>query len=74
MKILVTGSAGFIGSHVVLRLLARGDHVVGLDNLSDYYDVGLKKARLAQFMDHDEYTHVHTDLADREAVERTFEQ
>ena len=48
MKVLVTGAAGFIGMHVALRLLARGDQVVGLDNLNDYYDVALKKARLAQ--------------------------
>ena len=47
MTVLVTGAAGFIGSHVAQRLLARGDEVVGLDNLSDYYDVELKKARLA---------------------------
>ena len=47
MKILVTGTAGFIGSHVAMKLLERGDEVVGIDNLSDYYDVDLKKARLA---------------------------
>lgn len=72
MKVLVTGSAGFIGSHVVLRLLARGDSVVGIDNLNDYYDVGLKQARLARFIDDPGYTHVNADLADREAIERVF--
>ena len=72
MKVLVTGTAGFIGSHVAIRLLERGDHVVGLDNLSDYYDVNLKKARLARFMGHPNYTHLTADLADRDAVEAAF--
>jgi UDP-glucuronate 4-epimerase len=72
MKILVTGTAGFIGSHLVLRLLERGDEVVGIDNLSDYYDVDLKRARLARFANHPGYTHVHADLADRPAVEAAF--
>ena len=72
MKILVTGTAGFIGSHVALRLLERGDEVIGLDNLNDYYDVSLKKARLARFKDHPGYTHVHADLADRAAIEAVF--
>jgi UDP-glucuronate 4-epimerase len=72
MKVLVTGTAGFIGSHLALRLLARGDEVIGLDNLNDYYDVNLKKARLARFMEHPAYTHVHADLADRAAVEQAF--
>ena len=72
MKILVTGTAGFIGSHVAIRLLERGDEVVGIDNLSDYYDVNLKKARLARFADHPGYTHVHADLADRAAIEGVF--
>jgi len=72
MKILVTGTAGFIGSHVARRLLERGDEVIGIDNLSDYYDVNLKKARLARFMDHPNYTHVVADLADRAAIEATF--
>ncbi|MBW7926414.1 MAG: GDP-mannose 4,6-dehydratase, partial [Burkholderiaceae bacterium] len=52
MKVLVTGTAGFIGSAVALKLLERGDQVVGIDNLNDYYDVNLKKARLARFQDH----------------------
>jgi UDP-glucuronate 4-epimerase len=72
MKILVTGTAGFIGSHVALKLLDRGDEVIGFDSLNDYYDVNLKKARLARFMDHPHYTHIHGDLADRETVEAAF--
>lgn len=72
MKILVTGTAGFIGSHVAMRLLARGDQVVGIDNLSDYYDVNLKKARLARFADNPNYTHIAADLADRAAIESAF--
>lgn len=72
MKILVTGSAGFVGSAVTLRLLERGDDVVGVDNLSDYYDVNLKKARLARHLDHPRYLHVHADLADRQAIEKVF--
>ena len=72
MKVLVTGTAGFIGSHVAMRLLERGDEVVGFDNLSDYYDVELKKARLARFAGHPNYRHVTADLADRQAVEACF--
>lgn len=72
MKVLVTSTAGFIGSHVALRLLERGDEVVGFDNLSDYYDVNLKKVRLARFMDHPNYTHIEADLADRAVVEAAF--
>jgi UDP-glucuronate 4-epimerase len=72
MKVLVTGTAGFIGSHVAIRLLDRGDEVVGLDSLNDYYDVNLKKARLARFIDHPRYTHIHADLADRAAMEDVF--
>ena len=69
---LVTGAAGFIGSHVALKLLARGEEVIGLDNLNDYYDVTLKQARLARVRSHAGYTHVHADLADRDAMERLF--
>ena len=72
MKVLVTGTAGFIGSHVALQLLERGDEVIGFDSLNDYYDVDLKKARLARFMEHQGYTHIHADLADRTAVESAF--
>ncbi|WP_114238548.1 NAD-dependent epimerase [Dyella sp. C9] len=74
MKVLVTGTAGFIGSYVAERLLDRGDEVVGLDNLNDYYDVTLKKARLARFAERSGYTHIHADLADRDAMERAFAQ
>jgi UDP-glucuronate 4-epimerase len=56
MKILLTGAAGFIGMHTCLRLLARGDQVVGIDNLNDYYDVSLKEARLARLDDHPNFT------------------
>jgi len=73
MKVLVTGTAGFVGSHVALKLLARGDEVIGLDNLNDYYDVGLKHARLERVRAYPGYTHVHADLADRTAIERLFE-
>jgi len=74
MKVLVTGTAGFIGSHVAQALLARGDEVIGFDNLNDYYDVTLKRARLARFAAHPAYTHVHGDLADRDAVESVFRE
>ena len=72
MKILVTGTAGFIGSHLAQRLLERGDEVVGIDNLNDYYDVTLKQARLARFIDHPRYTHLTADLADRAAIDAAF--
>jgi UDP-glucuronate 4-epimerase len=72
MKVLVTGTAGFIGSHVALKLLERGDQVIGFDSLNDYYDVRLKKARLARIVDHPSYTHIHADLADRAAVDSAF--
>lgn len=72
MKVLVTGTAGFIGSHVAHALLARGDEVVGFDSLNDYYDVSLKQARLARLLGQAGYSHVTADLADREAIERVF--
>jgi len=70
--ILVTGSAGFIGSHVAQVLLARGQPVLGLDNLNDYYDVTLKQARLARLTQHNLYQHAQVDLADRYAIETLF--
>jgi len=71
-RVLVTGSAGFIGMHVAEALLGRGTPVIGLDNLNDYYDVELKKARLARLECAATYQHVHVDLADRAAMEDVF--
>ena len=68
MKVLVTGTAGFIGAEVARALLARGDTVVGVDSMNDYYDVTLKQARLARFEQHASYRHHAFDLAD---IERT---
>lgn len=72
MKILVTGAAGFIGFHTARALLDRGDSVVGLDNMSDYYDVRLKQARLKQIEGRNGFRFVKVDLSDREAVEKLF--
>ena len=72
MKILVTGSAGFIGSTLSLRLLERGDEVIGLDNLNDYYDVNLKRARLARLQSHPSFTDVRASLEDRAILTETF--
>jgi UDP-glucuronate 4-epimerase len=72
MAILVPGVAGFIGSATARARLERGDEVVGIDNLSDYYDINLKKARLARFSGNPRYTHIHADLADRTAIEDAF--
>ncbi len=70
--VLVTGTAGFIGSHVAIALLDRGEQVLGLDNLSDYYDVRLKRARLARLEARPHYRHVHADLVDRPVIEQLF--
>ena len=72
MKILVTGAAGFIGMHVAQVLLARGDQVVGLDNLNDYYDPKLKENRLARLTPHPAFRFVRMDVADRAGMERLF--
>ncbi len=72
MKVLITGAAGFIGSALALRLLERGDSVVGIDNHNDYYDPALKEARLARHANHPNYTHLRIDLADRKAMEACF--
>jgi UDP-glucuronate 4-epimerase len=71
-SILVTGSAGFIGFHTALALLARGETVVGLDNLNPYYDVALKQARLDQLLAHPSYRHHDLDLADRPGMAALF--
>ena len=72
MKILVTGAAGFIGYHTAAALLGRGDEVVGLDNLNDYYDVNLKKARIARLADQSSWRFVRLDLADRDGMASLF--
>ena len=72
MKVLVTGAAGFIGYHVSAGLLARGDTVVGLDNLDPYYDVGLKRARVERLTPNPRFEFLHLDLTDRADMEATF--
>jgi UDP-glucuronate 4-epimerase len=72
MRILVTGTAGFVGAALAQRLLARGDVIHGFDNHNDYYDPALKEARLARFADHPNYTHQRADLADADAVDQAF--
>jgi len=74
VKILVTGAAGFIGSHTAQRLLAGGHEVVGLDNLNAYYDVTLKEARLARLRPHPKFRFVKLDLADNAGVAKLFAQ
>jgi UDP-glucuronate 4-epimerase len=73
MKILVTGTAGFIGSALALRLLERGDEIIGIDNLNDYYDVNLKKARLARLENLPGFSDLRMDLEDLDAISRAFE-
>ena len=70
--ILVTGAAGFIGYHVSRYLLARGDEVLGIDNVNDYYDPSLKEARLAQLQDNPRFRFVRMDIADREGMQSLF--
>ncbi|MDO9106231.1 MAG: NAD-dependent epimerase [Methylovulum sp.] len=72
MKVMVTGAAGFIGSALGLKLLERGDEVVGIDNLNDYYDVNLKLARLDRLTDYRQFKFVKLDIADKQAVQDVF--
>lgn len=72
MKVLVTGTAGFIGSTLAKRLLARGDEVVGIDNLNDYYDVQIKKDRLAQLLPHAGFTDIRANIEDKAAIDKVF--
>ena len=72
MKVLVTGAAGFIGMHVCERLLARGDEVVAVDNLNDYYDVALKEARLARLAPNPCFKLSRLDIADRQGIAALF--
>jgi UDP-glucuronate 4-epimerase len=68
MSVIVTGVAGFIGSHVAKALLARGEKVAGIDNVNDYYSVALKRARLAQLAPHNNFEFNEIDIADPDAV------
>lgn len=74
MKILITGTAGFIGNALALALLARGDEIVGIDNHNLYYDPLLKSARLQRIIDFKNYTHLRIDIADKEAVDKCFRE
>jgi UDP-glucuronate 4-epimerase len=72
VKILITGTAGFIGNALALRLLARGDQVIGVDNLNNYYDVKLKEARLARAKSHPAFTDIRADISDRVSMAALF--
>jgi len=74
MKILVTGSAGFIGSALTIRLLNRGDEVVGIDNHNDYYDPELKEARLSRYINETNYTHIRIGIEDRDSIKSLFKK
>jgi UDP-glucuronate 4-epimerase len=74
MKVLVTGSAGFIGSALSIRLLDQGDTVIGIDNHNDYYDPALKEARLDRHINHENYTHIRMDIENGKAVEELFKE
>ena len=74
MKIFVTGSAGFIGSALTLRLLERGDTIVGIDNHNNYYDPELKEARLSRHINNSNYSHIKGDIEDRALIEKVFKE
>ena len=74
MRVLVTGAAGFIGSHLAIKLLDRGDEVFGIDNLNDYYDVNLKKARLERIKKYSAFTDLRVDIEDRDSIKNIFDK
>jgi len=74
MKVLITGTAGFIGNELAIQLLNRGDEVIGIDNINDYYDINLKLARLDRIKDHPGFTEARIDMKDREPVEELFKK
>ena len=74
MNILVTGSAGFIGSSLSIKLLDRGDSVIGIDNLNNYYDPALKESRLSRHINHKNYIHINMDIEDQKSVEGLFNE
>ena len=74
MKVLVTGSAGFIGSALTIRLLDRGDEVIGLDNHNNYYDPNLKEARLSRHLDNPNYEHIRADIENKDFIAEIFDR
>ncbi|WP_445370888.1 NAD-dependent epimerase [Methylomonas sp. HW2-6] len=74
MRIMVTGTAGFIGNHLAVKLLERGDEVIGIDNLNDYYDVNLKLSRLDRIKNHSGFTDIRLDIADRAGMDAVFKK
>jgi len=74
MKVLVTGSAGFIGSSLTIALLERGDEVIGIDNINDYYDPSLKRARLERYKTNAKYTHLEINIEDRDSLLGAFKE
>jgi UDP-glucuronate 4-epimerase len=74
MKVLITGAAGFIGSALSIKLLDRGDKVIGIDNHNDYYDPELKEARLSRHINHKNYIHIRMDIEDGKAVKAIFKE
>lgn len=74
MKVLITGSAGFIGSQLAIKLMERGDDVIGIDNLNDYYDVSLKEARLLRVKKYKAFTDIRADIQDKNRVGQIFDQ